>query len=350
VKAIVYHGPHDFRIESVPDPGIESDTDVLLEVERTAICGSDLHLWHMEGYPENGFTVGHEFLGTVAEAGPAVQRFKKGDRVFVACTSGCGTCAACRQGLYSGCPVTTRGFTVSNIFGFGSQLPGGQAEAVRVPFADANCFALPRTLTDEQCLFLTDILPTAYMGTELAEVGPGDRVVVFGCGPVGTFAQRCAQLRGASVVIAVDLDDARLARARERGCETIQPERESLGERVLELTDGRGADATIEAVGVPDLITQAAFITRAGGSVAVIGVILQTFEVPWPLFFQKNLSLRTGLVNPQTHIPRLLPLIERGRIDPTEIITHRFPLEEGPGAYQTFAEHKDNVLKVVLSP
>jgi threonine dehydrogenase-like Zn-dependent dehydrogenase len=189
------------------------------------------------------------------------------------------------------------------------------------------------------------------MGAELAEVGPGDTVVVFGCGPVGTFAQMSALLRGAARVIAVDLDDERLERARALGCETLNSSRENLGERVLELTNGLGADAAIEAVGRADLITQAAMITRHGGRIAVIGVLTEpTATLPWFLLFMKNLSLRTGLVNPQNFIPKLLPLIESGRLDPTLIITHRLPLSDGPRGYDVFAHHKENVLKVVLQP
>jgi threonine dehydrogenase-like Zn-dependent dehydrogenase len=351
MKAIVYHGKEDMRVESVPDPGLQSSTDVLLRVERTAICGSDLHLWHLDSpLGTDGFVVGHEFLGTVEDVGHGVATIAKGDRVLVSCTIGCGRCASCRRGVYSGCSTASQGGTVTNVFGFSPVYNGGQAEAVRVPFADVNCFKVPEALSDDQCLFLTDILPTGFMGTELAEVGAGDRVVVFGCGPVGTFAQRCAQVRGAAQVIAVDPDAGRLARAAARGCEPIDPSREDVVARVLELTGGAGVDAAIEAVGRAELVAQAAMVTRAGGRVAVIGVILAPIEVPWPIFFNKNLSVRTGLVNPQVYIPHLLPLIESGRLDPTEIISHRLPLADGRRAYEMFAAHRDNVLKVVLTP
>ena len=351
MKAIVYHGKEDMRVETVPDHVIQSDTDVLLRVERTAICGSDLHLWHLDSpLGSAGFVVGHEFLGRVEDIGSAVTDIAKGDRVLASCTIGCGRCASCRRGFYSGCAVASQGGAVPNVFGFSAVYGGGQAEAVRVPFADVNCFKLPERLSDEQCLFLTDILPTGFMGTELAEVSTGDRVVVFGCGPVGTFAQRCAQLRGAAQVIAVDPDAGRLARAAARGMVPVDPTREDVVARILELTGGAGVDATIEAVGKAELVAQAAMVTRPGGKVAVIGVILAPIEVPWPIFFNKNLALRTGLVNPQVYIPHLLPLIEEGRLDPTEIISHRLPLAQGREAYEMFAAHRDNVLKVVLTP
>lgn len=353
MKAIVYHGKHDFRFSDAPDPKLAAETDAIVRVSRAAICGSDLHLWH-GGLPESpntrpGFAVGHEFLGVVDEVGSAVRSVRKGDRVLASCTAGCGACVACRRGVYSGCVVMTQGGGAGNIFGFGHALPGGQAEAARVPFADVNLFKIPDSITDERALFLTDILPTGFMGAELAEVAPGDTVVVFGCGPVGTFAQMCARLCGAARVIAVDPDEQRLERAREAGCDTVNPTKTNLVEFVLASTGGLGADATIEAVGRGELITQAALVTRAGGRVAVIGVVAEPLvQLPWILFFMKNITLRTGLVNPQVYVPRLLPLIERGRLDPASIITHRLPLAEGIRGYEMFAGHQDNVLKVVL--
>ncbi|MEE8398700.1 MAG: alcohol dehydrogenase catalytic domain-containing protein [Desulfobacterales bacterium] len=350
MKAIVFYGHHDLRVEETPDPVLLADTDIVLRVEKTAICGSDLHLWNADIALEQGWVVGHEFLGTAAEVGSAVQSIKKGDRVFASCTVGCGTCPSCRRGFYSGCSVTTNNLTMSNIFGFSPFLPGGQAEAVRVPFADANCFHMPDALDAEACLFLTDILPTGYMGAELAAVSPGDRIVVFGCGPVGTFAQRSAQLRGASQVIAVDLDAGRLERARQWGCETIDASSEDVLEKVREITQGNLADAAIEAVGLPDLVNRAAEVTRPGGTVAVVGIIGVPFELTWQTFRDRNISLRTGLVNPQVYVSQLLPLIEQGRLDPTEIISHRLSLDEGLTGYDIFANHKENVLKVVLTP
>ncbi len=351
MKAVVYHGHEDMRVEQVPDAGLRDPTDVLVKVERTAICGSDLHLWHAPsgaiGQP--GFTVGHECLGTVEAVGDAVQHVRRGDRVLVSCTLGCGHCAPCRRGNHGGCRVTTDNGTHGNVLGFG-HYGGGQAEAIRVPFADTNTTRLPDGIDDEACLFLTDILPTGYMGAEFAEVGPGDTVVVFGCGPVGTFAQRAAQLRGAATVLAVDLDDARLARARERGCLTVNPASEDLGERVRELTHGEGADAVIEAVGQAALVQQAVTLVRSGGHVAVIGVLMTELTLPWPLLFNNNITLRTGLVSPQVYIPRLLPLIERGLLDPTEIISHRFDLDEAARGYEIFANHAEGAMKVVLRP
>lgn len=349
MKAITYHAPRDFRYEDVPDPKLLADTDVLVRVTRSAICGSDLHLWHGLPAPDRGFAVGHEFVGVVEESGPGVRSVRRGDRVLAACTTGCGLCASCRGGLFSGCSVTTAAGS-QNVFGYSGALPGGQAEAVRVPFADANLFRIPAALDDEQALFLTDVLPTGYMGAEWAEVGPGDTVVIFGCGPVGSFAQRAAQLRGAARVIAVDLDEGRLARARARGCESVSPSTTDLRGFVLERTHGRGADAVIEAVGRPELLKQAFELTRPGGRVAAIGVITAPVELAFMQLFLKNLTFRTGLVSPQRHVAALLPLIESGRLDPREIITHRLPLARGVHGYEIFDAHAEDVLKVVLQP
>jgi len=350
MKAIVYRGPKDFRLENVPDAALRDDDDVVVRVTKSAICGSDLHLWH-GGMPvaESGFAVGHEVVGVVEDIGRSVRTVRKGDRVIVSCTTGCGSCVACHESLASACAVTTAG-GAGNVFGYSRALPGGQAEALRVPFADHNCFRIPDSVSDESALFLTDILPTGYLGAELAEVAPGDVVVVLGCGPVGAFAARAAQLRGAARVLAVDTDPGRLARATARGCEAIDPAQGDIGARVLAATQGRGADAVIEAVGRPELIQQAILLARAGGRIAVIGLCTAPVEIQPILLFLKNLSLMSGLVNPQRSVPKLLAAIESGRLDPTEIITHRLPLSEGVRGYEIFAGHREDVLKVVLTP
>ena len=351
MQGIVYHGRHDFRVESVSDPEIRHEQDAIVRIEKTAICGSDLHLWHAEPMPVTGFTLGHEFGGVVEAVGSAVSRFRPGDRVVVSCTAGCGHCSFCRRQLYAGCRTVAAAGPYTNVFG-NPLLPGGQAEGARVPFADTNLFGVPESLTLEQALFLTDILPTGTMGAELAEVGAGDTAVVFGCGPVGTFAQRACQLRGAARVVAVDLSRDRLARARERGCIPLDPAAEDLRERVLELTHGEGADCAIEAVGLPQLVRDAIEVVRPGGRVSVIGVIPED-EVTVPMMsglMARNLTFRSGLVMPQNHVTRLLPLIEEGRLDPTEIITHRLSLADGVKGYELFAAREDDVLKVVLTP
>jgi len=351
MKAIVYHGSRDLGFEDVPDPKLERDDDAIVRIERTAICGSDLHLYHGPDLPLRDFTLGHEFLGTVEDVGRDVRGFAKGDRVIVSCTIGCGHCSLCHDHVYSGCMEATKLGPVTNIFGTGLY-PGGQAEGARVPFADTNLYKIPEGLSDEQVLFLTDILPTGAMGADLAEVGPGDVAVVFGCGPVGTFAQKVALLRGAACVVAVDLDEGRLAKAAARGCRPLQPQQEDLNEVVKGLTSGRGADCAIEAVGKPELLLQALDVVRPGGRVSVIGVIAGAdVSIPFlPTVMGKNLTLRSGIVNPQAYFPKLLPLIREGRLDPTDIITHRLPLSDGVRGYEIFDAHEDDVLKVVLEP
>jgi len=351
MKAVVYHGHEDFRVEDVADPQISNPTDAIVRVTRTAICGSDLHMWHGPTMEIPGFVMGHEVLGEIEEVGPEVQRFAKGDRVLVSCTTGCGHCWMCQHDAWGGCKKTTASGVLTNIFG-NPLLPGGQAEGLRVPFADANLFAVPSSVDDERALFLSDILPTGFMGADLADIQVGDVVVVFGCGPVGVFAQRSAALFGPAAIVAVDLDDERLARARERGCIAVNPDREDLDEIVRELTDGRGADAAIEAVGQPDLVRRCIEILRPGGRVSVIGVITHD-RVEIPILtglMGKNLTFRAGMVEPQKYVPRLLPLIEQERLDPSEIITHRLSLDRAIEGYRVFANHEENVLKVVLSP
>lgn len=351
MKSLVFHGHRDIRVDDIPDPKIQDATDAVIRIERTAICGSDLHVYHTQSTEAPPFTLGHEFLGTIEDVGPEVQRVRPGDRVLVSCTLGCGHCSLCRDDLYSGCKTTTTLGPLTNILGT-PFLPGGQAEGARVPFADVNCLPIPRDLSDEQALFLTDILPTGYMGADLAEVAPGDVCVVFGCGPVGTFAQIAALLRGAACVVAVDLDDGRLAKARARGCRPLNPTNEDVGAVVQELTDGRGADCVIEAVGKVELVLKGIEIARPGGRVSVVGIIVENV-LPIPILtgvLGKNLTLRAGTVNPQHYYPELVQLIRQGRIAPDEIITHRMPLSEGSRGYQIFDAHEEDVLKVVLQP
>lgn len=351
MKAIVNNGPKKFSVDHVPDPKIQNAGDAIVRIEKTAICGSDLHMYHGPEMPITGFTMGHEFLGTIEDVGNEVSRFKPGQRVIVSCIDGCGHCLSCNTGLFSGCEATTQLGPMTNVFG-SPLLQGGQAEAAKVPFADATLMAIPEDLSDEQVLFLTDILPTGYMGADLAEVGPGDIAVVFGCGPVGTFAQQAALLRGAACVLAVDLDDGRLAKAEARGCLPLNPSRRDLAETVKELTRGRGADCIIEAVGKAELVQQAIELARHGGRVAVIGVISGgDVTIPFMLGMTgKNITLRSGLVNPQRYWPELLQLIRQERLTPEEIITHRMSLDDGIRGYEIFDAHEEDVLKVVLTP
>ena len=351
MKAVVYHGHEDFRVDRVDDPSIQSPTDAVVRAVRTAICGSDLHLWHAPTMEVPGFTMGHEVLGVVEDVGSEVTRVLKGDRVLVSCTAGCGRCQMCHADAWGACENTTAAGMWTNIFG-NPLLPGGQAEGLRVPYADANLTIVPDAVEDERALFLSDILPTGFMGAVNAEIQIGDVVVVFGCGPVGVFAQRSAALFGASAIVAVDLDDDRLVKAAARGCVTVNPRKQDLREVVAGLTNGRGADCAIEAVGNADLVRDCIDICRAGGRVSVVGVITDDLVgVPFMGgLMGKNVTLRAGMVEPQKYIPQLLPMIEQGRLDPSEIITHRLPLDRAIEGYRIFANHEEDVLKVVLEP
>ncbi|PDH40859.1 MAG: alcohol dehydrogenase [OM182 bacterium MED-G24] len=350
MKALVFEGYQSVSYQDVPDPGLVQSGDAIVQIERTAICGSDLHFYHNQGYQGPAFTIGHECLGQVVDIGAGVERFSKGDRVLVSCTVGCGHCAICSDGLYSGCETHASIGPATNVFG-SPLLPGGQAEAIRVPSADINLFHIPDAVEDEQILFLSDILPTGYMGAELADVRPGDTVVVIGCGPVGVFAQQAAKIRGAATVIAVDLDGGRLKKAAARGCRPLNPLQEDLNEVARDLTHGRGADCAIEAVGREQTVLDALGVVRRGGRVAVIGVV--TSDVTLNFMSQimaRGITLRSAIVSPQVYFPKLLPLIEQGRLDPTEIITHRLSLSDGPRGYEIFDRHEEDVLKVVMTP
>jgi threonine dehydrogenase-like Zn-dependent dehydrogenase len=400
MKAIVYHGKHDFRFENAPDPKITAEGDTIVRVAKTAICGSDLHLWH-GGLPEGigasgGFAVGHEFLGIVDEVGRGVSRVKRGDRVLVSCTVGCGGCGLCQRGVYSGCTVMTGGGGASNVFGFSQGLPGGQAEAVRVPFSDTNLFRVPEALSDEQALFLTDILPTGYMGAELAEVSPGDTVVVFGCGPVGLFAIASAKLLGAGRIFAVDCIESRLDMACRQGAEIIDFNKDDPVAVIRRLTGDIGADRVIDAVGVdavaprkgpaaaharkerkqnrmeveqvaPDadpkgdlwvpgnapsqVVNWAVEAVAKAGTLSIIGVYPDSDRFfPLGLAVGKNLTINSGNCNHRAYVPMLVDLVRSGAVDPAEILTQTAPLASAIDAYQAFDRREPGWVKVKLEP
>jgi threonine dehydrogenase-like Zn-dependent dehydrogenase len=346
MKAIVFHGPHDVRVDTVPDARLPDRRGAVVRITRTSICGSDLHFVHgtVPGTP--GMIIGHEGIGVVEDVGADVRRFKKGDRVIVPGVVGCGDCDPCRRGYPVGCERF-----VSKVYGVGPELPGAQAEAMPVPNADVNLCATPADLTDEQALFMTDILPTGYFGAENAGIRPGDTVVVIGCGPVGLFAIMTARLFGPATVLAVDRVDYRLAKAAELGAVPINFDTSDVATAVREATGGRGADSVIEAVGSAPTVSLAFDLVRIGGTVSVVGVLLQEdFPFPMATAFMKDLTFRIGLVNVQRYLPSLLALVRSGRIDPTTLISHRLPLAEGQRAYELFEGRRDGCIKVALAP
>lgn len=377
--ALTYHGPNRVRVEKKPEPKLEHPNDILLRVTRTAICGSDLHLLH--GFvPDTrvGCVFGHEFAGVVEEVGSSVETLTRGDRVVVPFNIACGTCFFCTRGLTGNCENSNPNASVaSGVFGYSHTtggFDGGQAEFVRVPFADVGPMKIPDDMSDEDVLFLSDILPTGYQAAEMGSIKPGETVVVFGCGPVGLFAQKAAWLLGAGRVIAVDYLDYRLEFARQySNVETVNfREVPDIVAHIVKETDGRGADVCIDAVGceakgslaqtffgvkaklmagASTAINWSIACARKGGNVVIIGVYGPPFNlVDMGSAMNKGLTLRMNQANVKRYMPHLLQHIRAGRIDAKGIITHRVPLEHAADAYDLFEKKKDNCIKCVLVP
>ena len=390
MKATCWMNKTDVRVQQVPDPQILNERDAILRVTSTAICGSDLHLYN--GFVPTmkaGDILGHEFMGEIVETGPAVKNLKAGDRVVVPFPIACGACAQCRRGLFSLCENTNPnawmaeklwGYSPAGIYGYSHMTggyAGGQAEYVRVPFADVNPLKIPAGVPDEQLLFLSDILPTGYMGAEMCNIQPGDTIAVWGCGPVGQFAIKSAKVLGAERVIAIDRFPYRLRIARERAgaTETINYEEIDIYDALKDLTGGRGPDACIDAVGLeahlpgalgaydrlkqatglesdrPHALREAIMACRSGGTVSIIGVYGGFIDkFPIGSLMNRSLTIRTGQCHVQRYMKPLLDRIQKGEIDPTFIITHRLPLDDAPRGYEMFVNKQDDCLKVVLTP
>jgi alcohol dehydrogenase len=344
MKALIYHGPGQKDWETKADPGILAPTDAIVRIDSSTICGTDLHILKGD-VPEvvPGTALGHEAVGTIIETGSAVTTLSEGDRVLVSCITSCGRCRFCKEGHYGLC-------TGGGGWIFGHLIDGLQAEYARVPFADTSVYKVPERLTDEQVLFLADILPTAYeVGVLNGKVDAGDTVAVVGAGPIGLAAVLTAKLYTPARVIAIDLADARLEKAREFGADvTINNGREDAVAIVQELTEGLGADVAIEAVGVPETFELCTALVRPGGHVANVGVHGHSATLHLETLWIKDITITTGLVDTST-TPRLLNLIAEGRLDPTAFATHRFALDDTLDAYDTFAAAAEtNALKVVL--
>jgi len=391
MRALTWHGKTDVRVDTHPDPEIINPRDAIIKITSTAICGSDLHLY--DAYVPTlkpGDILGHEFMGEVVEVGEgAKHKLNKGDRVVVPFTIACGDCFFCKKTLWSCCDNSNTpegqemadalmGHSPSGLFGYTHMLggyPGGQAEYVRVPFADVGPFKVPSYLSDDQVLFLTDIFPTGYMAAENCDIQPGDTVAVWGCGPVGQFAIRSAFLLGAEQVIAIDHRPGRLALAAEAGAVTLNFEDVDVLEALKDLTAGRGPDACIDAVGMeahgvsidnmadrakqfvglafdrPHVLRQAIVACRKGGTVSVPGVYGGFLDkIPFGAFVNKGLTMKTGQTHVMRYLKPLLEHIEAGRIDPTIIISHHLPLAEAPQGYANFKNKQDEWTKVVLRP
>jgi threonine dehydrogenase-like Zn-dependent dehydrogenase len=389
MKATCWMGPNQVEVQDVPDPKIMNKRDAIVKVTSTAICGSDLHL--LDGYVpsmQKGDIMGHEFMGEVVEVGPGVgaDRVAVGDRVVVPFPIACGACAMCRAELYACCENTNPnagiaeklfGHPTAGIFGYShltGGFAGGQAEYVRVPFADVGPLKIESDLADEQVLFLSDILPTGYMGAEMCDIQPGDVVAVWGAGPVGQFAMDSARVLGAEKVIAIDKEPYRLALAERAGYLPLNFEDVDVRSQLLELTGGRGPDKCIDAVGLeathgaahvntydrvkqaarleterPHALRQAIMSCRSGGTVSVIGVYGGFIDkFPAGAWMNRSITLRTGQCHAHKYMRPLLEHIESGAIDPMRIITHQLPLSEAPHGYDIFKHKQDNCEKVVL--
>jgi threonine dehydrogenase-like Zn-dependent dehydrogenase len=390
MRALRWHGTADIRCDTVPDPQIEDARDAIIKVTTCAICGSDLHLYdHFMPGMQSGDIVGHEFMGEVVEVGQAARsKLKVGDRIVVPFTINCDECDQCKRGNYSVCERTNRnkaiadtafGHTTAGLFGYThltGGYPGGQAEYVRVPFADATHIKIPDGLTDEQVLFLGDIFPTGWQGAVQCDIQPTDTVAIWGAGPVGQMAIRSAVLLGAKQVVAIDRVPERLSMAEAGGAITINFEEESVVERLNELTGGKGPEKCIDAVGMeahatgsvdamydrakqammletdrPHVLREMIYVCRPAGTISVPGVYGGLLDkIPFGASMNKGLTWRMG----QTHVRRwtddLLRRIQEGQIDPSFVITHTVGLEQGPEMYKTFRDKQDGCIKVVLKP
>lgn len=389
MRALTWHGKHDVRVDTVPDPEILNPRDAIIKITSTAICGSDLHLY--DAYIPSlmpGDILGHEFMGEVVETGPK-STLQKGQRVVVPFTIACGQCFHCSKQQYSACdnsnPADNQdmgqelyGHPMSGLFGYThltGGYPGGQAEYVRVPYSDTGPIVIPDGLEDDKVLFLSDILPTGWMGAENAEIEPGDTVAVWGCGPVGLFAVQSAFKMGAYRVIAIDHFPHRLELAAGFGAETLNFEDSDTYTALMEMTGGIGPDAVIDCVGLeshglfvdntidqikastflgtdrPHALRQAIIACRKGGRVSIPGVyggLVDKF--PIGAVMEKGLTIKTGQTHVQKYMPKLLEMIGEGELDTTFLISHRLPLEQAPQGYKMFKEEQNSCTKVVLKP
>jgi len=388
MKALVWCGKEKVKVETVPDPELINPRDAIVRVTTTCICGSDLHLY--DGFMptmKSGDILGHEFMGIVEEVGREVKNLKPGDRVVVPFTIACGNCFYCKRGLWSACDNSNpnawmaekmMGYSPSGLFGYShltGGYAGGQAQFVRVPFADVGPFKVPDDLTDDQLVFLTDIFPTGYMAAENCNIHDGDTVAVWGCGPVGQFCIKSAFLLGAKQVVAIDDVPERLRMASVSGAVALDMSKEKVYDRLLDLTGGIGPDSCIDAVGAEahgmsvdaivdkvlakvylatdraHALRQAIYCCRKGGTVSIPGVYIGfPDKLPIGALMNKGLTVRTGQTHVMKYLKPLTERIQKKQIDPSFVITHKLPLEQAPHAYEIFQKKQDGCIKVVLNP
>lgn len=344
MRALTFQAPGEVRLEEVAEPRLGGPQDALVRVESSGVCGSDLHIYHGRVFVEPGFVIGHELVGTVTEVGEAVSRTAVGDRVVSCFHSACGTCFFCLRSEYQHC-LRRRTFGHGSAMG---NLPGAQAEQVLVPNADMTLRVVPEGLADEVALFAGDVMGTGYHAIASAGVGPGDTVAVLGLGPVGLCAVQAARAAGAARVFAVDSVTERLEVARSFGATPLHLEESDVRNEVYAVTENRGADVVVEAVGDPRALESALFLARAGGTVSVVGVYAERADVHLGLAWIKGLTLRMGLANVIGHVDRVLAMITAGVLDPAPLVTHHMSLEQAPEAYAVFDRRE--ALKIILKP
>ncbi|GHO59618.1 zinc-dependent alcohol dehydrogenase [Ktedonobacter robiniae] len=389
MRALCWNGVNDLQVETVPDPEIINPHDAILRVSMSTTCGSDLHF--IDGYiptMRKGDVIGHEFMGEVVEIGHEVKKVKKGDRVVVPSFIVCGACWYCQHGLYSLCDNTNPnaelqepvlGYPTAGIYGYTHAFggyAGAHAQYIRVPYADNDCFRVPEGLRDEQVIFLSDAVPTGFMGADFCNIQPGDTIAVWGCGGVGLMAIQSAYLLGAERVIGIDRFPERLQMAKEKaGAETINyTEVDSVLEALKEMTGGRGPDGCIDAVGMEahgtgidyiydrakqalrfhtdrgESLRQAIMACRKGGTLSILGVYGLMDKFPIGVIMNKGLTVRSAQQHGQKYVPRLLDYVQKGQLDPSYLATHHFPLEEAPVGYAIFKHKEDGCVRAVFKP
>jgi len=383
MKALVFHHPKKVEVENVKDPIIEDDKDIIIKVTSTAICGSDLHIYNGFIPQVKDMVMGHEFMGEIVETGKAITHLTKGDRVVVPFPIACGSCFFCNHDLPTHCEhsndnygpegglLTQKGgalFGYTDLYG---GYAGGQAEYVRVPYAHYGPRKIENDLKDEQVLFLTDIFPTGWSAIDWADLKGGETVAVFGCGPVGIMAQKAAWIKGAKRVIGIDVLDYRLEVARKSaGSETLNFDKVNVVEILREMTDGRGADVCVDAVGMEAnrgvgekfsnlihgqagtmrVIDACASAVRRGGVISIVGVYATRYDFPFGQIFDKGVTLKMGQAPVQHYIDHLLELVKTKKVILDDIVSHTLPLDQAPHAYDIFCKKQDNCLKVILKP
>ncbi len=344
MKAVTFQAPGEVRVEERPEPKLQDAGDAIVQVQATGVCGSDLHIFHGRVKIEPGFTIGHEFVGTVLEAGPAVTRVEPGDRVLGCFHTACGTCFFCLRGAYHECDA-------KRTFGHGAalgSLQGTQAEQALVPNANLTLRTVPDGVSNEVALFAGDVMGTGYHAVADGRVRPGDSVAVLGLGPVGLCAVQAAQAAGAGPVLAIDTVEDRLEVARGFGAVSVHLTEDDPRARVRELTSGRGVDVAVDAVGHPDALDLAIRLARKAGTVVAIGVYAERCEVHMGLVWIKGVAIKAGPANVIGHVDRVLGMLEAGTLDPSVLVSRHMPLEQAAEAYAIFDRRE--ALKIVLEP